>query len=1055
MKRLLMLLAIVLAPPAFADSGIGPDVELICPCTFEAGSGSSATATVGVINRGSSATGGLILRVYAHAEEHYAQATDAQRITDIPLSNSLAANSEISLATFTGSFKGPSTANYHVTFLLLEDFVVVDQTRGDAKVLLTDNVAGNATGADLYFAQDPSASLDGSTLTVNFTSIGNAGLSAANVEVQVIATATQRFESSFVSLATYSNLTSIPAMSASAAETVDFTISDPGSDFPYWHILVTNGGFVELSHTIVTDVNYGSQSFSMTSVDYLTDGDGDGVADDNETLMGTNPSLSSSTPGVSIIDVLAVYNPEVAALYNGDPTARIEQLFEVSNKALSDSNVNIQLRIAGYVELAFSNTLGLSALLDAAEGGTGVFSTLAQSRSDNGADMVSVFRDDDGGDLCGLATLGGFPTQGLVSSRDHVATSIIDESACGDITMVHELGHVMGLGHSFRQNESGTFVWARGHGVNNSFATIMAYASFFSLTSEIPYFSNPDVSSCNGAPCGVSTDQSEPANAAAALEAVRFQVANFMGALAVDTDNDGVVDESDAFPSDPDETLDTDGDGIGDNADHDADADGIPDGYEMTEGLNPIVADASGDIDNDGQTNEEEYLATPRAAQYLQTTSSSINDTRIHIVNSSASSQSFVGTMFNSDGERMGDWAVSLGAAVPAYGRLVLSSQDIESLFGISAWKGPAMLEVRGTESFELMAKLASPSGLISNTNCVREDRVLNVEGFNSVNTTFIRFINTSTEPMSNITGTLYGADGGVIGTANATLFTSLAAKSQAWINRNTLAEKIGEQWDDEAMLEVSTVAGLKLLNLNFVNSETFFNFSCFESSDSGRVYLQTTSSSINDSQTHIVNTSDVPQLFTGSLFSKDGDQLGDANVSLTNQMVPAKGRVILSSSDFEDLTGASPWKGPALLNIAGSADQPFELMTKLASPSKLVSNTNCVRQDQVHNIEGFDSSDTTYVRFINVGDATLSDITGTLFDSSGSVIGNPDQVIVSSLAVNAAVWRTRDDLSGIFGDTWQGEAALIVETNANLRLLNLNFVNNETFFNFSCYESN
>ena len=44
-----------------------------------------------------------------------------------------------------------------------------------------------------------------------------------------------------------------------------------------------------------------------------------------------------------------------------------------------------------------------------------------------------------------------------------------------------------------------------------------------------------------------------------------------------DDDNDGVNDADDAFPLDPDEYADSDGDGIGDNADPDDDNDGIPD----------------------------------------------------------------------------------------------------------------------------------------------------------------------------------------------------------------------------------------------------------------------------------------------------------------------------------------------------------------------------------------------------------------------------------------------------------------------------------------------
>jgi len=44
----------------------------------------------------------------------------------------------------------------------------------------------------------------------------------------------------------------------------------------------------------------------------------------------------------------------------------------------------------------------------------------------------------------------------------------------------------------------------------------------------------------------------------------------------VDSDGDGVIDTTDAFPNDPDEWRDTDGDGIGDNSDPDIDGDGVP-----------------------------------------------------------------------------------------------------------------------------------------------------------------------------------------------------------------------------------------------------------------------------------------------------------------------------------------------------------------------------------------------------------------------------------------------------------------------------------------------
>lgn len=47
-----------------------------------------------------------------------------------------------------------------------------------------------------------------------------------------------------------------------------------------------------------------------------------------------------------------------------------------------------------------------------------------------------------------------------------------------------------------------------------------------------------------------------------------------------DSDGDGVLDIDDAFINDPNEFEDTDGDGIGNNADTDDDGDGVSDGYD-------------------------------------------------------------------------------------------------------------------------------------------------------------------------------------------------------------------------------------------------------------------------------------------------------------------------------------------------------------------------------------------------------------------------------------------------------------------------------------------
>ena len=61
-----------------------------------------------------------------------------------------------------------------------------------------------------------------------------------------------------------------------------------------------------------------------------------------------------------------------------------------------------------------------------------------------------------------------------------------------------------------------------------------------------------------------------------------------------DTDGDGVIDVEDSFPSDPNEQLDTDNDGVGNNKDQDDDNDGVVDEDDALP-LNPLE-----NVDSDG-----------------------------------------------------------------------------------------------------------------------------------------------------------------------------------------------------------------------------------------------------------------------------------------------------------------------------------------------------------------------------------------------------------------------------------------------------------------------
>jgi len=87
-----------------------------------------------------------------------------------------------------------------------------------------------------------------------------------------------------------------------------------------------------------------------------------------------------------------------------------------------------------------------------------------------------------------------------------------------------------------------------------------------------------------------------------------------------DSDGDGFKDYDDIFPQDASESLDSDGDGIGNNADTDDDGDGIPDVSETAFGTDPFVDDAAQDKDGDGVSNYEEYVAGTSARNPLDPT---------------------------------------------------------------------------------------------------------------------------------------------------------------------------------------------------------------------------------------------------------------------------------------------------------------------------------------------------------------------------------------------------------------------------------------------------
>ncbi len=1040
MKRLLMCL--VVAFPALVsaeDSSIGPDLELICPCTVESASSSSIISDFGVINRGSAGSGELIVRAYAHTEENYRDAQNATFLANFYVSSSLGATSQLDISEHRARLAVPEESDYYITLLLLEDLFVVDETRTSGQVTFGGNLRAESSGTDLYLVDDPTISVNGATVTLNWSGLGNGSTTDENVEVRIVATETPRFLNSFQTLAQYDGVTVVPALSQTGADVAELAYTSPSAGFDYSHVMILSGGFVRVVHTVAAPegVVYDVLSFAETNVDYLTDTDGDGVADDNERLEGTSAASSSDTPASSAIDVLVVYNSGVVSTYNGDPTARIDQLFAVSNQALEDSNVDIELRIADYRQIDFEESASLSTLLGDAESGAGVFADLESIRLETGADLVAILRTDDGGSLCGLATLGGFPTQGLMARQEHISTSII-ESGCGDLTMIHEIGHNLGLGHSFVQNETGTFVWSRGHGVPNNFSTIMAYASEFNLFSESPYFSNPEVTLCDGAPCGVAINESEPADAARSLNAVRFQVARFTNEL--DSDSDGTPDSADAFPADPSEQLDTDLDGIGNNADTDDDNDAIPDVFELSNGLNSLVNDAAEDPDGDGPTNLEEYQGDtdpqvsdandvcddPNAVAPAASDSSLFNEKRIVFANpgSNSNQQTFLRFVNNNasateveiygiDDTGSSSKSGPVSFQMAARSALQITAQDLESgnaNKGLSSalcdLSGKWQLIVRSQSTIEVMSLIRTPDGFLTGLS-----DVVPVEGgdnkvyfanpaSNSNQQTFIRISNQSE---SSGTVTISGYDDA--GSASpGTVTFSLGASESIQVTAQDLENGNANKGLTGALgggsgkwqLAISSTLDLDVLSLIRTADGFLTNLSAVvpENSDGNPViyFANPGSETTKSTFIRVVNTAAATANVTISGVDDEGNIAPNGNVTFT---LPAFASKQMLTADLESgnvgkgLSG-SLGEGSGRWRLTVAADQAIRVMSLVRTPdgfltnlSRLAPQTGNASQLFIVN-PGANQNQASSLRFVNPSDNTASiSIDG--YDDSGT----------------------------------------------------------------------
>jgi len=287
---------------------------------------------------------------------------------------------------------------------------------------------------------------------------------------------------------------------------------------------------MRLWSTVVT-ANQRHDAYLNVVNDVAADVNEQGISRFNQSLL---PALSVDRLGNVVIDVMTLYTPDTAALYGAATATRINQMISLTNQIYRDSGVAITLRPVHHARVEYpASDANMHRQLDDLSGNRHpAFARVPALRRQFGADIVVLFRPLDAqSDLCGLANLGGYHTMGdMLSFKEADSAFALVALDCPvSSALAHEIGHVMGLTHSHREDGSGgTLPYATGYGVDTQFVTVMATPSRFGNAARVGRFSDPSAR-CETLPCGVHhSDTAFGADAVRALNLVKYQVASYM-----------------------------------------------------------------------------------------------------------------------------------------------------------------------------------------------------------------------------------------------------------------------------------------------------------------------------------------------------------------------------------------------------------------------------------------------------------------------------------------------------------------------------------------------